>query len=218
MDISILKKLYDHSNCIVTYKDEDLSIMYCNKFMLDFVGAKCMEDIIGKTDYDLPWDRYADLYTKHERTTFKRPSNTALWPICDARCSSYVVICQRTLVEDSGSKGVLTHTNVLKNLHNLELSNLIECGGKGFVRDAQYFEDILGIITDRESECLFYLLRGKTPKSIGMLLGISSRTVEGHVESLRHKFGSASKSELIEKAVGMGFLYYIPDSLLQYLR
>lgn len=217
MDISILKKLYDQSNCLVTYKDEDLNILYCNKFMLDFVGAKCMEDIVGKTDYDLPWDRYASLYTKHERTTFKHPSNTVLWPICDSEYTSYVVTCQRILVEDCGSKGVLTHTNVLKNLHNLELSNLIECGDQGFIQDDS-FEALLSMITERESECLFYLLRGKTPRSIGMLLGISSRTVEGHVEGLRHKFGSCSRSDLIEKAVGMGFLYYIPDSLLNYLR
>lgn len=60
-------------------------------------------------------------------------------------------------------------------------------------------------LTARESECLFYLLRGKTAKKIATILGISHRTVETYVDYLKIKFQALNKSELIEKAIEKGY-------------
>lgn len=69
-------------------------------------------------------------------------------------------------------------------------------------------------LTSRESECLFFLLRGNTTKKIGKILKLSPRTIEQYVEILRHKFNCTTKSELISKAIEYGFLNYIPKKLL----
>lgn len=39
-------------------------------------------------------------------------------------------------------------------------------------------------LTSRESECLFFTLRGKTSKEIGKILTLTPRTVEGHLEDI----------------------------------
>ncbi len=68
-------------------------------------------------------------------------------------------------------------------------------------------------LTERESECLFYLLRGKTAKGIGQILGISGKTVENYVEKLKLKFSCFRKSDLISKSIEMGYMNIIPEKI-----
>ncbi len=53
----------------------------------------------------------------------------------------------------------------------------------------------------REEEVLTYLVRGKTAKEIGLLLYISKRTVERHLENIKLKANCKTKSELIDKFI-----------------
>ncbi len=55
--------------------------------------------------------------------------------------------------------------------------------------------------TEREKQVLTLLIRGKTAKEIGNRLGISRRTVEHHIESLKFKTNSKFKSDLIDKFI-----------------
>lgn len=69
-------------------------------------------------------------------------------------------------------------------------------------------------LTTRQQTCLFLLARGKTVKQIANILSISTRTVEEHIESIKHRLNCYSKSQVIEKAIDSGFLYYIPKEFL----
>jgi DNA-binding CsgD family transcriptional regulator len=70
------------------------------------------------------------------------------------------------------------------------------------------------LLTKRESECLFYLLRGKSGREIAMLLDLSTRTIEEYLNNIKDKFKCCTKGQLIEKALSMGFYYLIPESIL----
>ena len=56
-------------------------------------------------------------------------------------------------------------------------------------------------LSKRQCEVLFYLVRGKTAKSIGKKLNISQRTVEQHLENIKIKMNVYSKAALIEKMI-----------------
>jgi DNA-binding CsgD family transcriptional regulator len=47
---------------------------------------------------------------------------------------------------------------------------------------------------------------GKTAKEIADIIGRSKRTVEHHLEKIKLKTGSSSKSELIEKIIDERFV------------
>ena len=64
-------------------------------------------------------------------------------------------------------------------------------------------------LTDRQQECLFLLIRGKSAKQIANILAVSLRTVEDHIIKIKQKLNCYNKSQLIEKAIDSGFLYYI---------
>lgn len=54
-------------------------------------------------------------------------------------------------------------------------------------------------ITRRESNVLNFLRQGYTAKAIAKILSCSPRTIEKHVENIKHKFDAHTKSELIYK-------------------
>lgn len=69
-------------------------------------------------------------------------------------------------------------------------------------------------LTGQQENCLFLLIRGKTSKEIAKILGISYRTVEAHIAAIKHLLNCQNKSELIEKSIDQGYLYYIPQDFL----
>src|SRR5574339_563111 len=51
----------------VFWKDQDLVYLGCNQAFADDAGFSSPEEIIGKTDYDMPWKDQADLYRADDR-------------------------------------------------------------------------------------------------------------------------------------------------------
>lgn len=70
-------------------------------------------------------------------------------------------------------------------------------------------------LTERQSECLFFLLRGKTVKEIAKFLNLSPRTVEDHIEALKLKFACQNKHELVAAAIERGLLNMIPKRIFE---
>ncbi len=61
-------------------------------------------------------------------------------------------------------------------------------------------------LTKRETEVLTLVGKGYTNKAIGVQLGISDRTVQGHLAHIFNKLQSASRTEAVMRAVSLGWL------------
>jgi DNA-binding NarL/FixJ family response regulator len=59
-------------------------------------------------------------------------------------------------------------------------------------------------LTEREYEVVRLVVRGMTNKAIARQLGISPRTVEGHLNHVFEKLGTASRTELVHFALAAG--------------
>ncbi|MBS0357990.1 MAG: helix-turn-helix transcriptional regulator [Proteobacteria bacterium] len=70
------------------------------------------------------------------------------------------------------------------------------------------------LFSKRESECVYYMIRGKSAALIAEILGIDKRTVETYFENIKNKFGCDNKGQVIEKALALGYYYIIPESIL----
>jgi DNA-binding CsgD family transcriptional regulator len=53
-------------------------------------------------------------------------------------------------------------------------------------------------LTEKEMQCLCLLIRQKTFKEVGKLLKISPKTVDNHVEHMKHKTNTNSVRELCD--------------------
>jgi PAS domain S-box-containing protein len=74
-------------------------------------------------------------------------------------------------------------------------------------------EDKVYGLSKKEMVVLFYFLRGKTAREIADIIFRSEKTIHFHLEAIKSKFGVASKSDLIEKAIHDGFMNIIPDEV-----
>ena len=70
-----------------------------------------------------------------------------------------------------------------------------------FLRDI-----ILRPITPRQLECLAWAAEGKTATEIGLILGISPRTVEKHLAHICEAFGVRTRVQAVMKAYKLGIL------------
>ena len=58
----------------------------------------------------------------------------------------------------------------------------------------------LAMLSDREIETLTWVARGKTSAEIAVLIGLSKRTVDFHLDSARIKLGASTRTEAAIKA------------------
>lgn len=61
-------------------------------------------------------------------------------------------------------------------------------------------------LTDRELDVLRFAAKGFTNKAIGMQLGISDRTVQGHLAHIFDKMQATSRTEAVMRAVALGWI------------
>ena len=73
-------------------------------------------------------------------------------------------------------------------------------------------EPVVEQLTEREMEVLTMVARGYTNKAIGVQLGISDRTVQGHLAHIFAKLRAASRTEAVMRAVA---LHWLPPDLGQ---
>ncbi|CAJ1898974.1 LuxR family transcriptional regulator [Aeromonas jandaei] len=62
------------------------------------------------------------------------------------------------------------------------------------------------VLTERETECLFWASEGKTSCEIACILGITERTVNYHLNQVTRKTGSMNRYQAIAKGVSSGIL------------
>jgi DNA-binding NarL/FixJ family response regulator len=72
----------------------------------------------------------------------------------------------------------------------------------GAKREAFQFEPL----TERELEVLSLAAKGFTNKAIGLQLGISDRTVQGHLAHIFNKMQAGSRTEAVMRAVSLGWI------------
>jgi LuxR family transcriptional regulator len=66
---------------------------------------------------------------------------------------------------------------------------------------------VMPVLTQREREVLRWTAFGKTSDEIGMILGISSRTVNFHITMVLEKLEAVNKTQAVAKAVILDLLY-----------
>ena len=61
-------------------------------------------------------------------------------------------------------------------------------------------------LSEREMEVLSLMAKGFTNRAIAAQLGISDRTVQGHIAHIFNKMGTANRTEAVMRAVSLGWI------------
>lgn len=221
------KNLFDHMPGANGCKDLDSKFIYANKEYGSIIGLENHEDVIGRTDYDMPCDtiNFANMFVKQDQQVIQslnkmkildiHPFSGGQWKVFIFTKTPYIknnicigTIFQGTDITNTSSieLGALLSRYAIEGIEN----NLI--GQNSYMLNGNYNSIKL---SERQSEVLFYLLRGKTAKQIGLYLNLSVRTIHEYMDQLRYQFNAQNKLELIDVAISLGFLNTIPERILR---
>lgn len=200
----------------VGLKDINSTYIAGNTKLANYMGYKKPGDIVGLTDADVRCEmrELAHEFVAQDKQVIERGESCHLdigrYPNGDLKLHFST---KKPLLSNGDIKGtVFTCVELKSKLFSCLYNEYLSINGPGFYAiGGQYHSYNL---TRRESECLFYLIRGFTVSQIADRLHRSIRTIEKHVCHLKDKLSCQSRAELTEKSIHLGFVFNIPLSFL----
>lgn len=206
------------------FKDLDGKFLGANKLLMNLIGYNSLDQLQGTTDFEMKCEavNFANNFVLQDKKALENGSVSMLELHRLADNKEWVYLTKKQPMRDEQGKiiGVACHSTVVDHpllVHALMTlvdkdRSLYSCLTHGsYYIDNQHEKYNL---TEREAECLFYLLRGKSARDIGERLKISPRTVESYIENIKMKFNCKLKSDLIETAIENGLVHYMPKNLI----
>ena len=213
IDVENLIKLPGRVN--VYWKDEQFNYLGCNDVMAELLSYPTRNYIVGTNDYDFPINSSPSLYQVADAITMKSGTTKQFYDAVSTAEREIIQLTIKSPLRDRNDKIIgifgisyfLTE-QIRQRKHRLK-KTLEPAFNQDYYSSARkyLFEHLLKKlnISRRQGECLYYLVRGMTLKRIGRKLNLSPRTVESYLEILADKFDCSGKSELIAKAIELGF-------------
>lgn len=209
--------LLDHLPVYIGWKDLNRHYLGANKALLDFKGFSDVEEVAGKTDEELsPWSIEENKIFQQQDLCVLNGEKVSTVHL-DSKTSE-VFLLEKCPLTDQNNKvtGLIYYC---RPCHKNEVFRML-----------RQFDDKLHLsthhytlndnenkyeLTNRECECVFLLIRGKSAKEIGALLSLSKRTIESYIENIKNKMDCKNKAEILVKAVLNGYHNHIPARLNQ---
>jgi DNA-binding CsgD family transcriptional regulator len=213
--------LIDQIPGCLAWKDRDLAYLGCNQNLARSHQLAAADMIIGMKDNDLgACDESLLFYDKYDQLALTGKIIKVLHSVgSPAPEKSFLLEKKPLLDRDCQIVGILYHcleaprSNTLPSLQHID-KHFFHQDLLSTHYTVDSTENFMGLST-RELECLFCLLRGKTAKQSGELLGLSKRTIEFYLENIKNKFGCQSKVELVIQATQAGYLNNVPAFFLR---
>lgn len=190
-------------------------------------GFQRTDQLIGITDYDMrcPAADYADIFVAQDIRLIEQKEELIILDIHPYASGYKSLLINKSLVQNAKHENlaIVCQCTEISGSVLFKIAMRIVMDTNQLIEDRRLKRAISLFICDRykglglsvrQSECLFYLIRGKTAKTIGDRLHLSPRTIESHIEDIKIKLNCHSKQELIGKAIHLGYTELIPRSVL----
>ncbi len=205
---SINLLLYEHvegilenTNAVIFLKDKDGKYLSVNIAFEQECGLKNNE-IIGHDDFDVYERSRAEEYRAHNALVL----TTEVTKIFRQRPVPQQYFTYKTPLKNKVGRtmGVLGVSFLCENTEdfsqkfcNLQLP--LEISMMNSNVGIQINAESTKMLTLRQYDCLYYLIKGMSAKQIAHTLGLSSRTVEDHLHRLKEKFHCNTRFDLISQ-------------------
>lgn len=193
-------------------KDRNSVIISANQRLGEVVGFKDIRDYFGLTDYDIRSSAVecADHFVAQDQQVLS--SEESVQFVDFSVQDDSIVAMLKTKAPWYNEKGELAGTaasavTLHKNIQADLIHLLTGDHDKTTLHTTYQLRKSYPAfnLSRRESEVLFFLLRGQTAKQIAQVLCVSPRTIETHIESLKTKMNCSNKAMLIEKAIASNY-------------
>jgi DNA-binding CsgD family transcriptional regulator len=180
----------------IGYYSKNLNSEYldCNEFVAQHINLASSRDIRGRTDKEFGWsDQRVAFLRKHDLSVINKQTFNCLLedPFTNAKGQKMQLLSYKAPLY-KGDK-LIGITGISIDVQSLNLDN--KNPTKALINHLNEK------FSNRESQVLYYLIRGRTALEIGKILKISKRTVEHYLNNIKNDLGVSTRSELIEKII-----------------
>lgn len=191
------------------------NFLFANQQTLKLFGFASLNEFKGSTDYDLKCDakKFAKQFIAEDQRVIQTKNPLTIFyalKLADENIYHYLVTKSPLYDNRANLIGIICHGTCIE-MYKTYKSSYTNSSNEHLGCYYQQ-EDIQTKIslTKTQQIYLFYILRGKTAKEISRILKVSIRTSQAHFENLKVRFDCQQKSELIDKAIRLGFLRLMP--------
>ena len=212
MGLEMIEAILSANRRILIFaKDKNLKYIFCNDAMAEAAGLDSPAQIAGKTDHDLIWSRYGDLYQENNKKVFQGiPQLNEKLPFSSIFEKKLNVLSCTTILRDDNENviGIAGHAvditgySITKNNGKFDVEKNIFYLGPHFSNE--YF-------TKREFEVFKYLLMGKAVSEIALTLSRTIKTIQSQVRSVANKLQCTHQSEIVPTAIKYGLTYILDE-------
>lgn len=207
MDGALDAQILKHLDMFVWVKDKKYNYLFCNERFAEAAGLDSPSQIIGKSDFDLPWRRYAAYYQADD------------YGVLQGNVRNNVPVITETA--NKITEVLVSENKILNRLDKCigVTGSCIDITGKQLVKKTGHYDtinkryyfndDTLGnlYLSAREITVFKHILLGYTARQTGEKLNISPKTVESHTEAIRLKLQARNKGEIITTAIQFGLTH-----------
>lgn len=215
------KMIVDQSNDYNFIKDCRSTFLATNR--LHTAAGLSKEKFLGINDDATPWAEHAENIRMIDKLVLAKHTLSFIEPIRIYDGSRHFLITKKKPIKLGnadktiifGNSKFITSKKLISILDTL-LTVDIDITATTALQPKQYFLKHNGEkygFSKRETQCLFYMLRGLSANKISKILCLSKRTIETYFENIKNKMGCSTKSEVIGKSIDEGFLNYIPTDI-----
>lgn len=174
-------------------KNNEGKYLNANQAYLNAIGLNNLNDLLGLNDYDLCWNRKDTMQNYlHDKKVMASRTEEVFIEYGTTRDGSRICAKSYKYPLSLHSKKILgvigtciILPNVISNNKNLT-SNLS--------------------LTQRQLDCLLFLVKGFTMKQIAKKLSLSPKTIENYLENIKNKLNCNTRSELFKIAFNLPYI------------
>lgn len=176
-----LEQLLEHCSGNFYWKDKKGHYLGVNKKFLNTSNIDSENEVVGKTDQDLPWQKQSAILMKNDSEIIHTEQSK--------------ILIEPVLSPQGEVQHYCSHKAPLYNNN----SNII--GIMGLSYPLELLPNKETKLSRRQMDCLYYLVKGNTMKQIALILNLSPKTVEHYLDAVKHKLNCRNRAELVTKAL-----------------
>jgi len=190
-----------HLPFFLSWKDRNGKYLGCNNYKAQYIGFKTSKDVLGLTDNDIWPDSANNLRINDKKVITKNKAiiffeQVELPTVEKINVITYKIPWQTNSQKIAGNicLGFILNNNItLRPTDPLLLS--------GDFPSLLFKNDKLSSLTQRQTDCLFYLVKGMTIKQTAQKMGLSPKTVEHYLENIKTKLNCHTRLDLVTSAL-----------------
>jgi DNA-binding CsgD family transcriptional regulator len=222
-DFGLINRILSQVPGYIAFQDLKARFLCANDLIISAMGFDNLQQLIGLYPGEVrcPAAELEDQIIANMAYVIEqnRPVNTLFSAYLADRKWGLYIGQQQPLRDYAGTTiGIATHTFEITDtpLSYSLIQFFLEQKGKGTPKLRQGVYKYMDCrhewnLSPRQGECFFWVLQRKSAREIGLLLGLSKRTIEHYIDLIKAKFKVKTMPALLELAQEKGMINFIPQ-------